>query len=141
MRPWVVATLLMGAVVSAAAADPDFIQARSWQFIAERGGLSVGNPVEVRGGYRLPVTCNVSGIETVTTRPAVIHTHLAWWRSAVHIEGRLIELTVLTAEQGPNAPSAECGPADLGYIDPGTWHVVYRDPDGTTHLLRDIVVP
>lgn len=141
MRPWTVALLFIVAAGFAAAATPDFIHARSWRFIAERGGLSVGDPVSVRGGYQLPVTCNVSGIDTVTMRPTVIHSGLAWWKSAVRIESDLIELTVLTAEQGPNAPSARCGPADLGDIASGKYHVVYRDPDGTTYPLRDIVVP
>lgn len=141
MRLSIFAMLLAAAAMPAIAADPDFIQARSWQFISERGGISVGDPARLHGHYELPVTCNVSGIETVTTRPTVVHAGLAWWRSAVHIETGRIELTVLTAKQGSDAPSARCGPADLGHIDPGRYHVVYRDPDGTTHWLRDVVVP
>ena len=125
-------------MTAAAAAAPPFEQPRSLGFLQQRGGIAAGDPYRKGNRWLLPVTCNVSGIATVTTTPTVIHSGLAWSKTLATVEDGRIFITVLTAQQGPEAPSAQCGPARLRRFYDHRYEVWYRDPDGTEHWLRDV---
>lgn len=67
-------------------------------------------------------------------RDSAIATH----RIESHVDGRTIEMTVLTSvADGEPAPQE----LRLGGTAPGSYAVVYRDPDGTRHPLGEIELP
>ena len=135
---WLLLALLCLGSSPLRAITPPFEQPRSLGFIEQRGGLAVDRPYRKGNYWVLPVVCNVSGIKTITVAPEVIHAGLAWSKSVALIEDGHIYLTVLTAQQGTLAPSAQCGPARLERFSQQHYEVYYRDPDGTTHWLMTI---
>ena len=130
--------LLLGLVDRVAAVD--IIRPRSLDFIEARGGITVGVPEQANGGWRLPLGCDLSGVSSVNERGNVLHSGLAWWRSAAVIENQRIYLTIETNVQGMRASSARCGPAELGYIGQGVYELHYRNPDGSTAKLGDVTI-
>lgn len=127
---------LLGA--TGAGASPPFEQPRSLGFLQQRGGIQVGTPYRKGNAWLLPVVCNVSGITRISTTPTIIHAGLAWSRTMATLEEGRIVITVLTAQQGTQAPSAQCGPARLRHYRGEYSGVWYRDPDGAEHHLPTV---
>lgn len=128
-------------LVAANTARPvDFVTPRSLNFINARGGIEIGQPEKGERGWRLPVSCDLSGISSIQERRNVLHSGLAWWRTAAEVTESHIYLTIETNSMGPRAPSARCGAAELGYIDAGPYEVFYRDPDGTITKLVEVTI-
>jgi hypothetical protein len=98
-------------------------QSRDWSFVQSVGGLALGVPVERNGAWHLPIRCDVSGIEAVTTRPTAINSALACDTTA-RVEGETIVLTVIARDDESNAFAA-CPPARLGRLPKGRYAVVY----------------
>ena len=122
------------------AVPADFIQARSLDFIRARGGLEVGEPRRHQGRWQLPLSCDLSGIESFTEPSRVLHSRLAWWRNDISVEGQDILLTVESAMQSPRAPRPRCGDIDLGRIASGRYRLYYRNPDGSREFLRELLI-
>ena len=132
--------LLAAACLQAPAYADDFIEPRSWHFLHARGGLQVEQPFRKGGQWLLPVKCNVSGIKNINTRPTIRHSQLAWAETAVKVDGFSIYLTINTAMQSPDYPTAICGAAAINYLEPGVYDVFYLDPDGASLWLDFIKV-
>jgi hypothetical protein len=132
------ALLLIGVATDAGAVD--FITPRSLAFLKARGGIEIGVLEHGNAGWRLTLHCDISGASTANRPGNVLHSGLAWWRSVAEVAGNRIYVTIETNVQGPDAPSARCGPAELGSLPAGTYDVYYRDPDGTRTTLGEISV-
>ncbi len=128
------------ATASANAVTPPFEQSRSLAFIRDRGGLALGEPYRKNNTWWLALECNVSGIKTITDTPVNIHSGLAWSKSVARLEEKRIYLTVFTAVQGTQAPSAICGDAPLPRVSAGVYQVYYVDPDESEHLLGAVEI-
>ena len=133
-------TLLAAACLQAPAYAADFIEPRSWHFLHARGGILVEQPFRKGSQWLLPLKCNVSGIEAINTRPTIRHSQLAWAETAVKVDGFSIYLTINTAMQSPDYPTAICGAAAINYLEPGVYDVLYLDPDGASLWLDFIKV-
>lgn len=132
--------LLANACLQAPAYAEDYIEPRSWHFLNARGGIEIEKPFRKGGQWLLPVKCNVSGIKTINTKPAIRHSQLAWAETTVKVDGFSIYLTINTARQSPDYPTARCGAAVIGYLEPGVYDVLYLDPDGASLWLDFIKV-
>lgn len=132
--------LYMGWWLQLPAYAADFVQPRSWDFIHARGGLQVEQPTRKGGQSVLPISCNVSGIKTISTTPKIRHSQLAWAESVVKVEGVSIYLTIYTARQSPKYPSAHCGAAAIKRLEPGDYELIYLNPDGSSRRLTVVNV-
>lgn len=131
---------VVGSVAQAASFEARFEQPRSWAFMQNRGGIALQPAFNEGGHWFLPVRCNVSGIEAITITPRTLHSKLAWRQTSASVEDGRIYLVIITAQQGPRAPSAVCGPARLEATHAGDYEVFYRDPDGSLHSMGTVSI-
>ncbi len=136
----VLLTLLAAAGLQAPACADDFIEPRSWHFLNARGGIALEQPFREGGQWLLPVSCNVSGIKTINAKPTTRHSQLAWAETVAKVDGFSIYLTIHTARQSPDYPTAICDAAAINYLEPGVYDVFYLDPDGASLWLDFIKV-
>jgi hypothetical protein len=118
---------------------PAWAGAENWKFVQSVGGMALGKPALDRPGWVLPVGTNVSGLETVSVKPAAMNSALVCERVDVAIEQRNIYLTVVSGLTRAGA-SPRCPPAELGRIDGGSYRVFYRGPGDTPVPLGDISI-
>ncbi len=111
-------------------------QARDWSFVQSVGGLALGVPVERNGTWYLPIRCDVSGVEAVTTRPTAIHSALACDPAAV-VEGQTIVLTIVARPEESSA-FADCPPVRLGRPPRGRYAVVYSGKTGERVAIGEV---
>lgn len=111
---------------------------QSWVFMQSVGGISVGIPQAVKGGWSLPVNCDVTGLRVITVKPTSGNSALVWAATDVEINGTEIDLTIETGLAGVAGKSPVCGPADLHDLKDGAYSVFYRDPNGATHAIGNI---
>jgi hypothetical protein len=105
---------------------------RDWNFIQAVGGMKA-NLVE----RRLFVSCDVSGLKTITVKPTLVNSGIGVRKLRCSRVGNTIQLSVVTSviEKGMRT---DCGSVDLDAYPAGTYSVVYLDPSGTTHPVGDI---
>tara|TARA_R110002096_G_scaffold233764_5_gene423892 strand:- start:246 stop:677 length:432 start_codon:yes stop_codon:yes gene_type:complete len=110
-------------------------QVQDWAFIESVGGMKVE-----RAGPLLLVDCNVSGTETITKKPTMQNSGMGVQNLSHTRAGNKIFLTVSTSLIGKGT-SAKCGNVDISNYPPGSYNVLYLNPDGTTHLLKKVTLP
>ena len=113
---------------------------RDWTFIQQVGGLTVGAPQrQDHGTYRLPIRCDVSGLQAITVKPTLLNSALAVRETRAAVRGQTIQLWIVTcavdAHHGPAAPDVI-----LKNILPSRYQVVYRNRDGGVVNLREMEV-
>ena len=109
-------------------------QHQDWGFIQSVGGIKVDLKKK-----SLQVSCNVSGLETITTKPSLVNSAMGVRKLKCSRVGTTIRVSVVTSvlEKGM---SPKCGSADLNSYPAGSYSVVYLNPDGTTHPLGKVVL-
>ena len=112
---------------------------QSWSFIESVGGIAVDPPVRADRSWVLPVRCDVSGLKTITIKPAKVNSGIACQNIRAEVEGSFIYLTVLTTIAG-GGRNAECPPALLGQVVSGTYRVFYRGPNEKPVQLGEVAV-
>lgn len=110
---------------------------RSWEFMQSVGGITLGKPDHRGEVWRLPLQCDVSGLQSFTVKSTMLNSALVWADTKTRIENQNILITIETGLTAAGK-SPICGPANLGNIKPGKYHVMYRDPDGEMHLVSEI---
>jgi hypothetical protein len=113
---------------------------RSWTFVQEVGGMSVGAPVRTPRGVVLPVDVDVSGLREITVQPRAIHSSLAARLEVARI-GWQLELALYTAPPRGNQKRYEVEEVLLGDVPPGRYTVVFRQPKGDPIGLGSVDVP
>jgi hypothetical protein len=115
---------------------------RDWQSIQSVGGIALGSPVRNHDGHvLLPIHCDVSGTQAITTQPKVINSGSVCIRPKVRVKASTIFITIRTSLAGPPNLDSRCPVADLGDIPPGVYRVVYLNPDGSQHAMGSTQVP
>ncbi len=114
-----------------------FLSAKSqdWAFIQSVGGMKVKLVKS-----RLSVSCDVSGLRSITTKPTTVNSGIGIRKLKCSRAGRTIRLTVVTSVISKGMKT-ECGTVDLSRHPSGSYSVVYLNPDGTTHSLGSIRLP
>ena len=133
MKHFALVALMMSLPVSALAGS------EGWNFVQSVGGLAVEAPRHDARGWFLPVQANLSGVETITTKPTVLKSAVICERTDAIVEGRNIYLTIVSGLARPNT-NARCAPAALGEISLGKYRVFYRGPGEKAILLGEVSV-
>lgn len=119
----------------------DWFYGRSWEFIESVGGIAINTPSRVRNcAVFLPVTCDVSGLKSVTKKPTSMNSSLVVTDIDKKIEGNEILLSVKTGLASKLKTSA-CSGVELGDIPAGDYQVFYLGPDRQKHSLGKVIVP
>lgn len=113
---------------------------RDWSFIQSVGGLAVGEPQKLdNGSYRLPIRCDVSGLQTITIKPTTLNSALGVRETGCAVRGQTIQLWITTcvvdAKHSSAAPDVV-----LKNIPSGKYQVQYRNRDDTVVNLREIEI-
>ena len=115
-------------------------RAQNWSMIQSVGGLRVGNPVKRDDGtIFLPIVCNVSGLETITTKPQAMNSSLVVRRIWVKVTPRRIQIQLITCIVDNRHTSRTQGES-LGKPLPGHYAVEYLNPDRSTVAIREIEI-
>jgi hypothetical protein len=115
---------------------------RDWQSIQSVGGIALGSPVRNSNGHvLLPIHCDVSGLQAITTRPTGLDSGSVCIRPKVRVKASTIFITIRTTLAGHPDFDSRCPAADLGVLSPGVYSVVYLNPDGSHHEMGPTQVP
>lgn len=108
---------------------------QDWKFIQAVGGMKIS--VEKK---RLVVSCDVSGLKNVTKKPTIMNSGIGVRKLKCTRSGNIIKLTVVTSvfEKGM---TSDCGSVDISSYPPGSYSVIYLNPDRTTQPLGVISLP
>lgn len=109
---------------------------RDWGFIESVGGMKVALATD----RCLVVSCDVSGTETITSKPTLINSGIGVRKLKCSRAGSTIRLSVVTSVIDKGM-SSDCGSVDLSAFAAGTYTVVYLNPDGTSHSLMKLTLP
>ena len=142
MNRWPV-TVAGGLVLSLAYGAQDSYLATShiasWEFMQSVGGIGVGEPSRTdKGGWVLPVVCDVSGLRKVTREPTKLNSGLAVTRMLHQVSAAEIRISVVLNAPLGSSPSSRCTEISLGGINTGAYRVVYEEPNGSTHSVGTI---
>ena len=108
----------------------------SWSEIEEVGGLTIGHARRFEdGSLRIPVRCNVAGLDSITVRPRTMNSGLGVAKVEAVVENGLVLITVFA---GPGAP-AQCTDV-MVYHSTGTLRAAYRNPDRSQHDLGPVIM-
>jgi hypothetical protein len=113
---------------------------RDWVFVQSVGGIAVGNPHRTPSGVMLPVSVDVSGLRTITTKPSTVNSGLAIKAITVRREADTLRLTLVTTVAGGDARSS-IAEVPLGDLERGRYRVVYAEPNGGRIGMGEITVP
>ena len=112
---------------------------RDWDFVQSVGGIAFDSPVQGSGGWILPVQADVSGIRPITVKPTLLNSALACKSVEASVDGRVIYLTLVTGVVSQRRTPI-CPAAELGWLDPGSYSVIYRGPDRNAVSIGEVVV-
>jgi len=115
-------------------------EAQPWSMIQSVGGLRVDDPVSRPDGtVFLPVVCNVSGLQKITTEPTTMNSGLVVKNTTAKIEQMSIQIQILTCVVDKKHSALSKG-VNLGRPESGTYQVEYLNLDGSTVPLREIEI-
>jgi hypothetical protein len=137
--------LLAGVALASACGREDAYvgtpQTASWEFMQSVGGISIGQAQKRDDStWVLPVACDVSGLQTITHKPTVMHSGVVVTRVLQRISGRDIGISVVVNTPLGAARSSECPPITLSAVSPGRYQVLYLEPDKTPHALGTVTL-
>lgn len=110
----------------------------SWDFLQSVGGIKIGTPYrDARGGAHLPIDCDISGTQAITTQPKALNSGWVVKKVRAKVKGKNIHIIIVSClAHGRLTGFAPA--ASLSRLAAGSYHVVYEDPDGTTHAMGTI---
>ena len=112
---------------------PDF--RGSWDLINRVGGIKVGDPIKsAERRWRIPIICNVSGLERVTVPSTTLNSALVVRRVAHKLEGNKLYFSLILNAPSNDGPSAKCPDLFISDIDTGTYEVYYRDEESVNSI-------
>lgn len=123
---------------------PVFAGSERWSFVQSVGGIAVDAPTLWHWGWVLPVRADVSGLQSVTTKPTALNSALVCMRTDFAVEGRNMYLTIVTAPapssdaEGGQHATSRCPPLTFGEMIPGKYSVFYRGPGETPVPLGEV---
>ncbi len=111
-----------------------------WQFIQRAGGIRIGEPVTKEGKVLLPVECDLSGLQEITTQPTQMNSALVVQKVNARRVGAVIILQVISQllEKGEAVETVHY--ADLSDIPAGTYEVYYERAGVTEQHLGQITL-
>jgi hypothetical protein len=120
----------------------DLFYGRSWSYMESVGGISVGVPTRDQNGVvHLPVSCDVSGLTTITRKPTAISSAMVVTGINKKIEDHEIIISVDTGLVSEKWKWSTCSAVSLGDIPAGDYKVLYYGADREKHGLGKVTVP
>ena len=93
----------------------------------------------MKGDWSLDVRANVSGLEEITTKPTVVNSALICESTTASVEGSNIYLTINTG-LARDGYTPLCPSVNLGEVEPGSYQVFYRSPNGESQALGEVTL-
>jgi hypothetical protein len=151
MRIFQIAIMFWLMLMPACVAGDGYIATSSvadWEFIQSVGGIAVGSPIKHNdGSWTLPVSCDVSGLTTITKKPTSLNSALVITDTFARVDGNKIHLTVVINSAQRSKKTAHCTAVNLGKMKPGEYIVVYGDsmsfpgePDAVTYKIGTVII-
>jgi len=112
---------------------------KSWSFMQSVGGIAIGEALERKGAWFLPVQANVAGLESITVKPVMLNSALICESVSARIVGESIFLTV-NAGLLRDGYTRRCPEASLGTPKAGEYRVFYGHGEGEAAPLGRIVI-
>lgn len=110
----------------------------SWDFLQSVGGIKIGTPYrDARGGVHLPIDCDISGTQAITTQPKALNSGWVVKKVRAKVKDKNIHIIIVSC-LAHGRLTGFAPDASLGRLTAGSYHVVYDDPDGTTHPMGTI---
>ncbi|GEM_PF-833046 len=110
-----------------------------WSFIQDVGGIEVSEPEYITGkGWYLPVRCDVSGLQSVTTKPRLVNSGLASKEVKASVKDNRIQIWVICCVASDNSPDSTARGVFVRGIREGFYQVEYLNNDGTVIPIRSI---
>ncbi len=106
-----------------------------WKLIQDVGGIKTGTPLLTEDGFYLPVVCNVSGLDSVTVKPATINSALSYVKTNVKVEGNNIYLKVIAGLSKSRQKDGNSKAVRIGSLNEGSYQVFYGDKGSTDYLI------
>ncbi len=133
--------LLLASFMSASV----FADSENWSFVQSVGGVAVDSPfLSPGGGWVLPVRADVSGLQSVTTKPTTLNSALVCEQTGFAVDGRNIYITIVTAPTKSTPvvvfenDTPRCPWLAFGEMLPGKYSVFYRGPSEAPVSLGEV---
>jgi len=133
-RRWITASLSALLITGCAG------EHRDWAFVQSVGGMALGVPYRTASGVMLPISVDVSGLKTVTTKPRVMNSGLMLKEIVVRREGNTLGIALFTSTAGGSIQRTTSGDVALGDLQPGRYSVVYAEPNGGRVDMGEVTV-
>lgn len=115
-------------------------QPRDWDFIQKVGGIKTGIPLETEDGLYLPVLCNVSGLDSITTKPTLGNSALWCLKTRTSIKGNNIHLKVVAGLSFRESDKCRCKAVKIGHLRRGIYTVYYGEKSSLDHPIGKFTV-
>ena len=110
--------------------------ALGWERIEAVGGMAVGSATRLAGGrLRIPVRCDLAGLDSITSKPTQMNSGLGVARLKVELDSNVVFITVIA---GIGAP-AQCPAIEVDYVG-SSLRAAYRSPDRSSRELGPVVI-
>ena len=112
-----------------------------WSFIQDVGGLDVSEPEYKSGyGWYLPVRCDVSGLQSITTKPKLVNSGLAAKEVKAMVKDNRIQIWVVYCLVSNDSPNCITKGVFIKGIKEGLYKVEYLNNDGTVVPIRVVEI-
>jgi hypothetical protein len=118
---------------------PAAAEQQAWSFVQAVGGIEIGTPFKDEKGWTLPVRADVSGLQTITSKPTTLNSGLSCQSVEASIKDHSIYLKILTSLAG-RGRSSQCPPTLLGQITAGKYAVFYRGPNEPAVAIGNLTI-
>lgn len=113
---------------------------RDWTFIQSVGGIKTEKPLDTEDGFYLPITCNVSGQDSVTVKPKGMNSALFCLKTKTRIKDNKIYLTVITGYSLFEKLDSKCKAVKIGKLRPGNYKVFYENEKSDNYQIGEFTI-
>jgi hypothetical protein len=111
-----------------------------WQYIQQAGGIKTGTPLKTEDGLYLPIICNVSGTDSITTKPTMINSAFVCTKIKINTDGNKILIKVILGIATLNKGNCFCKAVNIGNLKPADYLVYYKDNSSSEHEIGQFTI-
>jgi len=112
----------------------------NWESIQKIGGIKIGVPIKTGGVLYLPVLCNVSGTDSITTKPTVQNSALSCIKIKSTTSKNTIHLMVVSGISDQKKDNCNCKPVKIGRLKSGNYLVYYGEKSSFDHPIGKFTI-
>ncbi len=137
-------SLLMVSLLCCSCSSHDFglfTDTQPWSFVQRTGGIRIHDPVVKAGQRLLPVEYDISGLNEVTCKPALLNSGMAVKEITVSRSKHQLAISVVSTLPGnENRNTGRIHYADISSLPQGKYDVFYGKVGGEDRYLGSINV-